>query len=160
MTNIPALEPYKPTFTWVEMVLSDTWGLHAKAFRAEYYGMPPDSDLPATGSAAVRGCYHALVLAPDPLRNRPMYQLQIEGYTYAWNDGVRQNVPDSERPPISVMLDAKMQLVPADIVIGVLVEHAFMNVLPVHILQGMQVGASGSALDRMGGKLPSLLHKA
>ena len=151
MTETPKLVPYKALYIWTNIMLGEQWGLHAKCWKAERL----------TNEAGHHdGCFHALVLGPDPLRNRPLYQLQVEGYTYLWNDGVRTTTPDSVKPSLEVLLNAKMQLMPPAVILGVFVEHALMAALPLHVLQGTQVGEAHSVLDRMGGKPPSLLHKA
>ena len=143
---------YTPLYTWTEIVLNETWGIHAKAYRADDTARAAPSAVPEQGTAQGGGCYHALVLEPDPLRNRPMYQLQVERYSYFWNDGVRTNTPDVLAPGLLVLLDAKMQLVPSDVLMAVLVEDAAIKMTPVHVVQAMQVGRVGSMLDRMGGK--------
>lgn len=149
---------YTPLYDWQPMVLSEVWGAHAKAWRADDPARP-GGDLTNGGALTKAGCYHALVLEPDPLRNRPLYNLQVERYVVEWIDGVRTAVPDVLPPSMRVVLDAKMQLVPAHILIAVPVEFGYSASTPVHIVQAMQFGLVRSMLDTMGGKAPSLLHK-
>lgn len=141
---MPDPRQYVHLYQWQPLVLSDIWGAHAKGYRADDPVRP-------------EGCYHALVLEPDPLRNRPTYQLQVERHTYFWNDGIRTTVPDVLPPALAVVMDAKMQLVPPQILLGVPVEFAINASLPVHVVLAYQIGKISGIL---GDVPPSLLHKA
>lgn len=119
---------YQALYSWQPLVLPAVYGTHAHGYKAEDPARP-------------EGCYHALVLAPDPLRTRPVFILHVERLQYIINElGVTTTIPDVLPPALRVVLDAKMQLCPRDIILAVMVEWAMMVNTPVFVVEAMQVG--------------------
>jgi len=81
--------------------------------------------------------YHVVVTKPSMFDVNPLWQMQIESFYVAEDDEGKPKLLPFGEPPLSAFIDAKMQLVPDEILMGLFVQ---ATTLAQHILHARQIG--------------------